>query len=131
MLSKLIAVAVGGACGALARYGLTEVSRRLFPDSLFPWGTAAVNILGCLILGAFVALIRARSNAVSAEAQLLIATGFLGSLTTFSTFSVETLGLMQKGELRLAGLYLAANLILGFAAAEGGAALMTRVILKP
>nr|WP_222109262.1 CrcB family protein [Streptomyces cupreus] len=83
--------------GAPLRY-LTDRAVQSRHDSVFPWGTFAVNITGCLILGLV-------TGAASSHVQLLLGTGLCGALTTYSTFSYETLRLAETG----AGLYAVAN----------------------
>jgi len=80
----VVLVAVGGFAGAVARYGVTAAL-----PAVFPWGTLAVNVCGSFALG--VVLYGARlADALSAEARLVLATGFLSSFTTYSTFAAET-----------------------------------------
>ncbi|MFD5751914.1 fluoride efflux transporter CrcB [Streptomyces sp. NPDC127033] len=97
-------VALGAAVGAPLRY-LTDRSVQRRHDSLFPWGTFTVNVTGCLVLGLVTGAITA--GAASSSVQLLLGTGFCGALTTYSTFSYETLRLAEDG----ARLYAAANVL--------------------
>lgn len=104
--SRLAAIALGGALGALLRYGVTILvhgrlaSGRLFGAS-FPWGTVAVNLSGCLAIGVVAGLFQRRLfESPQLGAFLLI--GVLGSYTTFSTFAFETLGLFRQGSPGLA-----------------------------
>jgi CrcB protein len=93
---QFLAIAGGGAAGALARFLVsTGVYRLLGRD--FPWGTLAVNVLGSFTMGLLFVLMLERSL-VSAEVRAAILVGFLGSFTTFSTFSLETLTLVEQGE---------------------------------
>ncbi|WP_155059605.1 fluoride efflux transporter CrcB [Streptomyces blattellae] len=101
---------LGGAMvGAPLRY-LTDRAVQSRHDSVFPWGTFAVNITGCLILGLL-------TSAASSQAQLLLGTGLCGALTTYSTFSYETLRLTETG----AGLYAVANVVGSVVAGLGAA----------
>lgn len=90
----LLVIAVGGGSGALARYGVTE----LLPTRTghFPWGTFVVNGVGCLLIGALMVLIGEMSSAHRLVRPFL-GVGFLGGFTTFSTYAVETDGLMRAG----------------------------------
>jgi CrcB protein len=89
----------------------------------FPLGTLLVNVLGCFLLGIVAAGVA--SHGWPANLQLLLGTGFCGGLTTFSTFSVEAIELLQR-RLTLAGIgYLAGSLLLGIGAAASGYALVT------
>ena len=104
----LVALLVAGALGAVLRYGATTVSSR--------WGVLAVNIVGSLIGGIALA-------ALEGDAQLILLTGFCGGLTTFSTFSIETVQAVIDGRVKSAALSVLANLALGTAAAALGYAL--------
>ena len=111
-----LAVAVGGAAGSVMRY---ELSRHLlsWAGPQFPYGTLAVNVLGAGAAGALYALLLARGAGPEWRALLLV--GFLGGFTTFSAFSLETLVLLQDGQL-LRGL---ANVALNLALCLGACAL--------
>jgi CrcB protein len=107
-------VVAGAAVGAPLRY-LTDRAVQSRHDSVFPWGTLVVNVTGCLVLGLLTGA--AAAGAAGSHLQLLIGTGLCGALTTYSTFSYETLRLTETG----AGLYAAAN-VAGSVAAGLGAA---------
>jgi CrcB protein len=96
-LLQLLAIAGGGALGALARFLVSNgVYRMLGRD--FPWGTLAVNLLGSFAMGLLFVLLLERSL-LAPEPRAAIMVGFLGSFTTFSTFSLETLTLVEQGEM--------------------------------
>ncbi|WP_128378140.1 fluoride efflux transporter CrcB [Streptomyces cavernae] len=107
-------VIVGGMVGAPLRY-LTDRAVQLRHDTAFPWGTLAVNVAGCLVLGLLAGA--ASAGAASAHLQFLLGTGLCGALTTYSTFSYETLRLAEDG----AGFYAVANVIASVAAGLGAA----------
>ena len=107
-------VIAGAVVGAPVRY-LADRAVQSRHDSVFPWGTFAVNVAGCLILGVLTGA--ATEGAASAHLQLLIGTGLCGALTTYSTFSYETLRLVEEG----AGFYAAANVVGSVAAGLGAA----------
>jgi len=88
----IILIALGGALGALARYGLGGVIQG--NKVHFPYGTLVVNIVGCLAMGMLMGLVS--TNIAKPEHRLLFGIGFLGAFTTFSTFSFETLSLFQS-----------------------------------
>jgi fluoride exporter len=107
-------VIAGAAVGAPVRY-LTDRAVQSRHDSVFPWGTFTVNVVGCLVLGALTGA--AVEGAASSHLQLLIGTGLCGALTTYSTFSYETLRLVESG----AKAYGAGNALLSVAAGLGAA----------
>lgn len=111
MWQKLAWIACAGAAGALARYGLQGAVQRAFGAG-FPWGTLAVNLLGCLLFGIFWAIAEQRLT-LSAEIRIIVLIGFLGAFTTFSTFAFETGKLIEDSEWLLAGLNLLAQNGLG------------------
>lgn len=103
-------VASGGAAGALARYHLGRVALHWAgPGAVFPWSTFAVNLLGCLAMGALMGLI-ARMDGAGEALRLLIGVGLLGGFTTFSAFSLEMVLLIERGHAGLALLYAAGSL---------------------
>ncbi|MEE8434140.1 MAG: fluoride efflux transporter CrcB [bacterium] len=93
-MTLYLAIAAGGAGGAMLRYWMSGAVQGLTGAS-FPWGTLAVNVLGSLILGAFMQLSTERFL-FSQGTRLLLTTGFCGGLTTFSTFSYETWMLVES-----------------------------------
>lgn len=99
-------MAVGGACGAVARYAITE----WIPYD-FPWGTLVVNVLGSFLLGVLIA-VGITNEQVTPEILLLVGTGALGAFTTMSTFSVDVIQLIDSGEHMPALSYMFANFIL-------------------
>lgn len=123
----LVFVALGGAFGAVARYGLSGWVYTRFSDS-FPWGTMAVNVLGSLILG--LAMAWFEGSVVSPDLKRALAVGFLGAFTTFSTFAYEAVAMAQGGEWLRAGGYVVGSLVLGLGAVFAGLALAATV-MKP
>lgn len=101
----MVAAVVAGALATLIRYAVTRSVRA-------PWGVLLVNVVGSGIGGAALAL-------TTGDARLVILGGLCGGLTTFSTFTVETIDLVQQGKWAVAGRSVAANLVLGAAAAAG------------
>ena len=121
----LVYVALGGAAGAVARYGVSGWVYALFSDS-FPWGTLVVNVAGSLVLG--LALAWFEGSMLSPELKRALTVGFLGAFTTFSTFAYEAVALVQDGEWVRAGGYAFGSLLLGMAAVLAGLALATTLM---
>ncbi len=99
---QLVSIAIGGAVGALCRYGMSNGIYLLLGRG-FPYGTLSVNVLGSLIMGTVYVMMVERMD-VSPELRAGITIGLLGAFTTFSTFSIETLNLLEDGESLKAGL---------------------------
>ena len=114
-MSPLLLVMLGGAVGAPARY-LTDRAVSSRHESVFPWGTFTVNMVGSFLLGLLTAV-------ASPELRVLLGAGFCGALTTYSTFSYESLRLVEDGAGRFALANLAGSAVVGVAAAAAGVAL--------
>ncbi len=115
---QMLAIAAGGALGAVLRFWMSTSVYALLGRS-FPYGTLAVNVLGSLLMGfLFVLLIDKLSLGPHWRAALLI--GLLGAFTTFSTFSIETLNLVEEGEIMKAVLNMALSVVLSIGAAWAG-----------
>jgi fluoride exporter len=112
----LLLIALGAAVGAPARY-LTDRAVQARHDSVFPWGTLTVNVVGSFVLGMLTAA--ATRGAVSSGLTAAVGTGFCGALTTYSTFGYETLRLTEER----AGFEAVANVVASLAAGLGAAAL--------
>ena len=120
MIENYLMVALGGFVGAPSRYLLDRaVNRRIESD--LPWGTFLVNISGSFLLGFLTGL--SLGNHLAPTAKLLLGTGFCGAYTTFSTFSFETLRLIEVGQILEAALNAAASLVVGLFGAAAGVAL--------
>ncbi len=124
-MRQYLAVALGGALGALARYALGNIFL-LKIQSNFPYGTFFINVSGSFAIGLFLALV----DQIKLEPvwRLTIATGFLGAYTTFSTFEFELLKLLERKFYASALLYVAGSLIVGFLGVYSGSVLVRRVL---
>lgn len=130
MLSHILAVFIGSGLGGACRYLASTALQRLVPTAMFPWGTLAVNVGGCLLIGLLYGIID-RGGLADPRLRLLATVGFCGGFTTFSTFINENAILFRSGDAGLAGLslavvYLCASIILGFLALYAGHALTAR-----
>jgi CrcB protein len=118
-------VAVGGAVGTLARYGLSFfVQSRA--GSAFPFGTLLINITGSTLLG-FLMRYGLEGTIATPEVRLLLTTGFCGGYTTFSTFSLETFRLFHGGMKYTALAYIAASVVCWLASVWAGHMMATRI----
>lgn len=111
-------VALGGALGSLARWGLSGAVQR-WSGGAFPWGTFAVNLLGSLLIGVVTALALERAL-VPVPARLFLVTGVLGGFTTFSALSYETFALLRDGQWLAATGYALGSLVAGVGATLAG-----------
>ena len=107
---NLLAVGLGGAIGAVCRYLLGQVIPKL--GSGFPLGTFAVNLIGCFAIGLIVGIAGRHGN-LDPRLVLFLQTGVCGGFTTFSTFSLETLALIEDGRFAVGVLYIALSVLLG------------------
>lgn len=114
-----LAIAIGGTLGCWARYLMTNLVQALLGGE-FPYATLSINVLGSFLMG-FLFVLTLERMMLSAYIRLGMLTGFLGGFTTFSTFAMETLLLAEQGESSKAAAYVALSVVLGVAAAVGGA----------
>jgi CrcB protein len=112
-------LAIFAIIGAFARYGQTIVVQNVMGRA-FPFGTLSINVLGSFLMG-FLFFATLERITISPELRTGILTGGLGAYTTFSTFSLETLNLIENGEMVKAGLYVGGSVVLSIAAAIFGA----------
>jgi len=114
-MHKMILVGLGGFIGAVLRYLISGCIQNLTQSVAFPYGTLAVNITGCFLIGILSHLVESQAG-ITVEMRLLLIIGLLGSFTTYSTFSNETMNLLQDQRLLLALLNVATHTILGLSA---------------
>lgn len=119
MLRNLLIVGMGGFFGAVMRYLVSGGVQKWTQSVDFPYGTLAVNLMGCLIIGMLTRLDEMRSL-LSPEIRFFILIGLLGAFTTYSTFSNETMNLINDRRFSVAALYMAAHLVLGLLAVLAG-----------
>lgn len=112
-------VFLGAGLGGMARHGINVGFLRMAGSSGFPFATLAINVLGSLLMGVLVVLL-SQHGGLPRHTQLFLATGMLGGFTTFSTFSLETMALLHRGQLLAAVLYVLVSVI----GAIGGMALV-------
>ena len=120
-MSTVVSVVVGGAIGALSRYGVDRVIEQR-SDSSFPWSTLAINVTGCVLVGFLIAAIVDRHSApewLRTGLVVCLCSGY----TTFSTFAQETLDLIEARDVAFAALSLSGNVVLGVLAVMAGARL--------
>ena len=115
-MSRVLAVALGGAAGAVLRYGLSGWVARITRQSPFPYGTLSVNLVGAFLLGAIAGAATSGRFMVSPATRAMVTVGALGAFTTFSTFAYETIEALRVGDLRVAILNVAASVTLGLVA---------------
>jgi len=121
-----LGIAVAGALGALARFGLSGLVHR-FAGPSFPAGTLAVNLVGCFLLGAMLELTR-QTGWISPGARTIVGVGFLGAFTTFSTFGVETFRAIELEEWYVAGMNILFNVAGGLLLVAAGTVLARAVL---
>ncbi len=120
-MGRFLAVAAGGSLGSVARYAVSLLVARFWASD-FPLATFLVNVAGCFILGLFSTLASERLS-IDPAWRLLVATGFVGAFTTFSTFEYETHRLTEMGAFAWAAGNVVVSLAAGFAAVRLGVAL--------
>jgi CrcB protein len=126
-MRETLSVAVAGALGSVSRYAVARWLHGL-TGGHWPWGTLAVNVLGCLAIG-FVMQLGVTTDWPPRPTRIAVTAGFLGGFTTFSAFGYETIWLMQHGAWRGAALNVTANLVLGGAAVLLGMAAGRAVVV--
>jgi CrcB protein len=125
-MNMLLAVACGGALGAMGRHLVSGQVMR-WMGSGFPWGTLTVNVLGSFLLGVLVEYLALRWSATQ-EMRGFLVVGMLGGFTTFSAFSLDAVLLLERGNLAPAFAYIAGNLLLSIAGLFAGLVIFRQVL---
>lgn len=124
------AIAVGGALGAPSRHAVAELLPHSWPTDSFPWATFVVNVMGGLLLG-FVLVVLLERFPPTRYVRPFVATGFLGTFTTYSAFALETVQLIEDGRPGLGAAYAAGTVLAGLVAVWVGVQAANRVPLRP
>jgi CrcB protein len=126
-MQNYIWITVGSALGGAARYWCSGIAARLFGES-FPWGTLIVNVTGSFIIG-FVATLSAPDGRllIGSTTRLAIMAGFCGGYTTFSSFSIQTLSLLNDGQFVYAGANVGLSVVVCLAAVWAGSVLAASI----
>lgn len=121
----ILIVGLGGFIGTVARYLSQQLVYKFYPG-MFPYGTLAVNITGCFLIGIFFGLFE-KGNLVSPEWRIFLTTGFCGGFTTFSAFTYESVQLINNKDYLYLGIYASVSVAVGIAATLVGIWLMKSI----
>lgn len=126
MIKTILIVGTGSFAGGVSRY-LSSVLIQKYAQSVYPYGTIFVNIVGCLLIGILYALAE-KGNIMTPEWRIFLTTGFCAGFTTFSTFSLDALNLMNDRGVFMALLYIGASIFIGLLFTYGGIILTKSVL---
>jgi fluoride exporter len=115
-MTRFLLVAAGGALGSMARFGLGLLAARLAPNATWPMGTFAANILGGLAMGLLVGWLAFKGGAQQETIRLFAAVGVLGGFTTFSSYSLEAVMMIERRDYALAAAYVVGSVVLAVVA---------------
>jgi CrcB protein len=127
-MTRFLLVAAGGAIGSVARYGLGLAAGRLAPNVGWPIGTFAANVVGGLLMGLLVGWLAFRGGAQQEMVRLFAAVGVLGGFTTFSSYSLEAVQMIERREFCLAAAYVVGSVILAILALVVGLMIARRAL---
>lgn len=115
-MTRFLLVAIGGAIGSVARYGLGVAAGRWAPNAGWPVGTFAANVIGGLLMGLLVGWLAFRGGAQQEAVRLFAAVGVLGGFTTFSSYSLEAAQMIERRQIGLAAAYVIGSVVLAIGA---------------
>lgn len=115
-MTRFLLVAAGGALGSMARFGLGLLAARLAPNATWPMGTFAANVLGGLAMGLLVGWLAFKGGAQQETIRLFAAVGVLGGFTTFSSYSLEAVMMIERRDYALAAAYVVGSVVLAVVA---------------
>ncbi|MBQ3311743.1 fluoride efflux transporter CrcB [bacterium] len=127
MITNILSIFIGGGIGAVLRYTITIMCRNLF--SLPILGTYNVNLIGCFLIGYVFGIVLNKSDIIPQALRLFLTVGFLGGLTTFSTFSFETFELIKNGKVTIGLLYMIGSCLIGLLLTFAGYYLAQKTIV--
>lgn len=130
-MTRFLLVAAGGAIGSVARYSLGLVAGRLAPSAGWPLGTFAANVLGGLMMGLLVGWLAFRGGAQQEAVRLFAAVGVLGGFTTFSSYSLEAVQMIERRQIGLACAYVVGSVVLAILALFVGLMIARRALGAP
>ena len=119
-MTRFLLVALGGAVGSMARYGVGIAAARMAPGAAMPWGTLAVNVSGGLLMGLLTGWLALRGGVGQDSVRVFAAVGVLGGFTTFSAFSLETVLMLERRQFGLAALFVGLSVLAALAALFAG-----------
>ena len=122
-MNPYLLVAIGGALGSVARYGTGVLVGKAW-NSTFPLGTMLINIAGSLAMGLFIGYITRTTPAWQADARLFVAVGIFGGFTTFSSFSLDAIAMLERGEIAPALFYVVGSVVVGIVSLYVGLVVM-------
>jgi fluoride exporter len=125
-MKQMLFIALGGSIGALARFGIAKFVNQI-SGGVFPWGTMTVNFIGLFVIGFLYELFE--KTLVPSEIRLFLTVGFLGALTTFSTYGMETITLFRNGQYGAAILNIVLSNVVGIVLVVAGI-YVARVMIK-
>lgn len=131
MITRFLLVALGGALGSMARYGLSVLAKGVAPNAVWPWGTFAANIIGGLCMGLLAGWLAFRGGAHQETVRVFAAVGVLGGFTTFSAYSLEAALMIERRQLGLAAAYVTGSVVLAIAALFVGLMIARRTLGAP